>query len=215
MRINRYLARKKYATRRGADELIKAGLVTINGRLAKIGEKVGENDRVEVRPAKRPKNYTYAVYHKPRGTITQSPIPGLSPVGRLDKDSNGLLILTNDGRVTDRLLNPEHAHEKEYIVTVREPLRSNFARQMSKGIDVGDYATRPCQTEAIGSHAFRIVLTEGKKHQIRRMCSALRVEVETLTRTRIMNIRLGCLAAGGHRPLAIPELSIFLKSLGL
>ena len=215
MRINRYLALKKYATRRGADELIDAGLVTINGRLAKIGEIVEETDHVEVRQAKKPKAYTYTAYHKPRGTITHSLLPGLFPVGRLDKDSSGLLLLTDDGRVTDRLLNPEHTHEREYVVTSREPLRSNFARQMSSGVLIDDYMTHPSRVEIINDYTFRITLTEGKKHQIRRMCAALRVDVADLTRVRIMNIRLGRLAVGAHRPLTASELSTFLKGLGL
>jgi 23S rRNA pseudouridine2604 synthase len=215
MRINRYLALKKYATRRGADKLIEVGLVTINGRVAKIGETVTETDWVEVRQAKKPKTYTYLAYHKPCGEVTSSPLPGLFPIGRLDKDSSGLLLLTDDGRITDRLLNPEHTHEKEYVVTAREPLRSNFARQMSGGVLIGDYTTRPCQVETINDYTFRIILTEGKKHQIRQMCSALSVTVTDLTRTRIMNLRLGHLTAGTHRPLTAPELSTLLKSLGL
>ena len=219
MRINRYLALKKHATRRGADKLIEAGLVTINGRVAKIGETVTETDRVEVRQAKKPKTYTYLVYHKPRGEITSAPLPGLFPIGRLDKDSSGLLLLTDDGRITDRLLNPDHTHEKEYIVTVREPLRSNFSRQMSGGVRLdsadGNYTTRPCQVTVINDYTFRIILTEGKKHQVRQICSALSVTVTDLTRIRIMNLRLGHLTAGAHRPLTAPELFTFLKELGL
>ncbi|MEK7622080.1 MAG: pseudouridine synthase [Patescibacteria group bacterium] len=215
MRINRYLAWKKYATRRGADKLIEAGLVLVNGRGAKIGEVINEKDQVAVRQTKKPKAYTYVAYHKPRGTITHSPIPNLFPVGRLDKDSSGLLLLTDDGRITDRLLNPDHTHEKEYVVTTREPLRSNFVRQMSSGVVIDDYTTRLCQVESINDYTFRITLTEGKKHQIRQMCAALSVTVNELTRLRIMNIRLGQLTAGSHRPLTTPELSTFLKSLGL
>ncbi|HEY4476760.1 MAG TPA: pseudouridine synthase [Candidatus Paceibacterota bacterium] len=215
MRINRYLALKKYATRRGADKLIEAGRVSINGRLAQIGETVNENDKVEVRPSKQPETYSYVIYHKPRGEITHSPLPGLFPIGRLDKDSSGLILLTNDGRITDRLLNPEHTHEKEYLVTTREPLRSNFARQMSNGVDIGGYVTRPCQVTTINHYTFRIILTEGKKHQIRHMCAALRVDITELTRVRIMNLRLGHLTVSGHRSLTATEQSTLLKSLGL
>ena len=215
MRINRYLAWQKHSTRRGADALIEQGLVSVNGRGAKIGETIQATDKVEVRSGKRPKTYSYAVYHKPWGVITHSPIPGLFPLGRLDKSSSGLLLLTDDGRVTDRLLNPDYDHEKEYVVSVREPLRSNFARQMSGGVDIDDYVTRPCQVETINDHTFRIVLTEGKKHQIRRMCAALQVEVTGLARIRIMNIRLGQLPLGAHRPLTATEQATFLKSLGL
>ena len=215
LRINRYLAWKKYATRRGADKLIETGLVSVNGRAAVIGEKIKESDHVEVRQTHRPKIYTYLVYHKPFGTIAGSPVPGLFPIGRLDKNSSGLLLLTDDGRITDRLLNPKHAHDKEYIVTVREPLRSNFTRQMSAGVFIDNYITRSCQVEIINDHTFRIILTEGQKHQIRRMCATLHIAVEDLKRIRIMNIRLGHLTAGSYRPLLPTELATFLKSLGL
>ena len=215
MRINRYLALHKYATRRGADELIEQGRVSVNGRGAKIGELVQATDKIEVRSGKKPKTYAYAIYHKPWGVITHSPLPGLFPLGRLDKSSSGLLLLTDDGRVTDRLLNPDYAHDKEYVVSVREPLRSNFDRQMSAAVDIGDCVTRPCQVETINDHTFRIILTEGKKHQIRRMCATLHVDIVGLARIRIMNIRLGQLPLGTHRPLTATESSTFLKSLGL
>ena len=137
------------------------------------------------------------------------------PLGRLDKDSHGLMLLTNDGRVTDRLLNPEYAHDKEYIVSVKEKLRSNFKEKTEAGVDIEGYLTKKCKIEILNDFKFKITLTEGKKHQIRRMCVALHNEVQDLKRTRIMNIELGKLPAGSHRAIGGEELKTFLKRLGL
>lgn len=225
MRINKYLALKQYSTRRGADELIDAGKVYINGKRAVLGDKVHESDTVEVRSAKR--SYRYFAYHKPRGIITHSPqgsekeiadvagIEGVFPVGRLDKDSSGLIILTDDGRVTERLLSPDNDHEKEYRVTVREKLRPSFATHMEKGVDIGGYKTKPCRVHVLGDRAFTIVLSEGKKHQIRRMCAALHVDIESLERVRIMNIGLSGIKPGAYRELKGAELREFLGSIGI
>jgi 23S rRNA pseudouridine2604 synthase len=230
MRINRYLAIQGYATRRGADELIEQGKVFINGRKAVLGDQVEETDTVEVKTGKRPKSYTYLAYHKPRSIITHSPgedetdiisalkgdIPdGLFPIGRLDKDSSGLIILTNDGRITDRLLNPDYEHEKEYRVTTVRPLRESFKKYMEAGVDIEGYMTKPTKVRVMGENVFAITLTEGKKHQIRRMVSALHNEVKTLQRTRIENIELGKLPSGKWRPIEGEELSQFMDILGL
>ncbi|MFZ2555898.1 MAG: pseudouridine synthase [Minisyncoccia bacterium] len=224
MRINKYLAHKNLCTRREADALIKAGKVLINGKTAELGSKVTEKDDVQVRF--RVKKYRYYAYNKPRGIITHSPqeeekeiadvspIQGVFPIGRLDKDSTGLIILTDDGRITDKLLNPEYEHEKEYTVTVKEELKETFKDKMEKGVDIEGYMTRPCTIEVLGNRKFSITLTEGKKHQIRRMCAALGYVVATLERTRIMNIRLSGLKAGENRPILGQELAVFLKSLG-
>ncbi|MEK7480105.1 MAG: pseudouridine synthase [Patescibacteria group bacterium] len=224
MRINKYLAVKQYCTRREADEIIKKGKVFINGKLAKLGDKVSETDVVDVKF--RAKKYRYFAYHKARGIITHSPqgdekdiamvspIKDVFPIGRLDKDSYGLIILTDDGRITDKLLNPDYAHEKEYRVTTAVKLRPSFKEHMEKGVDIGGYRTKKCRVEVIGERMFTIVLTEGKKHQIRRMCAALHNDAIELVRTRIMNIRLGNLPAGGHRAIEGAELAAFLKSLG-
>jgi 23S rRNA pseudouridine2604 synthase len=128
VRINKYLALQKISTRRGADELIKGKKVFINGKLAELGSQVNEGDRVEVKGAK-PKEYLYFAYNKQIGTETASPKEGLFPLGRLDKASHGLMILTNDGRITDQLLNPKYFHEKEYLVKTKEKLRSNFKQK--------------------------------------------------------------------------------------
>ncbi|HTE48739.1 MAG TPA: pseudouridine synthase [Candidatus Paceibacterota bacterium] len=214
MRINKYLALKKISTRRGADELVEEKKVYINGHLAVLGSKVLEKDIVEVRGAE-PKKYLYFAYNKPIGIETNSPRDGLFPVGRLDKASHGLLILTNDGRITDLLLNPEYSHEKEYLVKTSNKLRSNFKQKMEKGVDIEGYMTKKCKVKIINDFTFGITLTEGKKHQIRRMCSALFQEVADLKRERIINIKLGNLKPSDLREIKGEELASFLKSLSL
>ena len=226
MRINKYLAWKKISTRRGADDLVEKKKIFINGKLAVLGSKVNESDIVEIKGVK-PKEYLYFVYNKPIDTITHSPqgeehdikqnikntgIPkGVFPIGRLDKNSHGLIILTNDGRITDQLLNPKYFHEKEYVVKTSNKLRSNFKQKMETGVNIEGYITKKCKVNIINDFTFRIILTEGKKHQIRRMCSALFQEVSDLKRERIMNIKLGSLKPNAFREIKGEELSIFLK----
>lgn len=212
MRINKYLALKKISTRRGADELIQAKKVFINGKLAELGSKVNEKDLVEVKGAPK-KAYEYFAYNKPIGIETNSPRPDLFPLGRLDKASHGLLILTNDGRITDRLLNPKYFHEKEYVVRTSNKLRSSFKEKMEKGVNIEGYLTQKCKVKILSPFTFKIILTEGKKHQIRRMCSAVFQEVADLKRERIMNIKLGTLKDGELRELKGEELSTFLDPI--
>jgi 23S rRNA pseudouridine2604 synthase len=209
MRINKYLADKKISTRRGADELIKDKKVFINGKMAELGSQVNENDKVEVRDAK-PKEYKYFAYNKPIGTETNSPREDLFPLGRLDKASHGLLILTNDGRITDQLLNPKYFHEKEYVVRTLNKLRSNFKQKMEAGVNIEGYMTKKCKVQIVNENTFRVTLTEGKKHQIRRMCSNLFQEVADLKRERIMNIKLGKLQPNSTREIKGEELTTFL-----
>ena len=218
MRINQYLAWRKYATRRGGDKLVEEGQVLINGKLAKLGDKVWENDKVEVLKKKNTKPYLYFVYYKPKGVSTEEinpPKKDTFPLGRLDKTSSGLMIFTNDGRATDRLLNPEYDHEKEYLVKTAEKLRSSFKKKIEAGVDIEKYTTKKCQVTVLDDFTFKITLTEGKKHQIRRMCSALFQQVRDLKRVRIMNIRLGNLPPDSYRQIEKEELELFLKSLGL
>ncbi|TSC75175.1 MAG: 23S rRNA pseudouridine synthase [Parcubacteria group bacterium Gr01-1014_44] len=218
MRINQYLAWQKHSTRRGGDELVEKGRVFINGKLAQHGDKVTENDKVEVLKNKNKKPYLYFAYHKSRGIATEdirAPEKSTFPLGRLDKISHGLMLFTNDGRVTDRLLNPEYSHDKEYVVKTAEKLRSSFKKNMEAGVDIEGYVTKKCQVEILDEFSFRLTLTEGKKHQIRRMCSALFQQVRDLKRVRIMNIALGKLPPGDYRPIKGQELADFLKSLGL
>ncbi len=224
MRINKYLAMRKYCTRRDADELIKKGVVSINGRKAVLGDKVQETDTVDVKW--RQSKYRYFAYFKPRGIITHSaqegekeiaeifPVQGVFPIGRLDKDSYGLIILSDDGRITDPLLNPDAAHEKEYEVRTRDELPETFKAKMERGVDIGGYITKPCTVTIRGPRKFSIVITEGKKHQIRRMCGAFGQSAIELKRVRIMNIGLGGLKSGEHRAIEGAELNAFLKSLG-
>lgn len=225
MRINKYLAEHGFSTRRGADALIERGVVFINGTRAKLGDKVMPTDAVEVRDAK--KTYRYFAYNKPEGIITHSPqygerdiarvvgVKGVFPIGRLDKRSSGLILLTDDARLTDKLLNPKYEHEKEYVVTTAEKLPSNFKRRMEAGVNIEGYQTKKCSIEILGEKKFRITLTEGKKHQIRRMCSALGLAAHDLRRTRIMHILLGNIPPGAMRPLEGRELQTLLSDLGL
>ncbi len=212
MRINKYLALRKISTRRGADELVKQKKVFINGKLAILGSKVNETDKIEVRGAEK-KEYRYFAYNKPIGVETDSPREGLFPLGRLDKASHGLLVLTNDGRITDQLLNPKYFHEKEYVVKTLNKLRSSFKKNMEAGVNIEGYMTKPCKVKIMNENTFRITLTEGKKHQIRRMCSALFQEVADLKRERIINIKLDNLKSGGLREIKGEELAIFLNQV--
>ncbi len=215
MRINKYLALKKIATRRGADTLVAEQKVFINGKRAVLGSKVNETDKVEVRGAK-PIEYKYYAYNKPIGIETGSPkeaAVGLFPIGRLDKASHGLLILTNDGRITDQLLSPKYFHEKEYVVKTSNKLRGSFKDKMEAGVNIEGYTTKPCKVEIVNDFTFRVILTEGKKHQIRRMCSALFQEVADLKRERVLNIKLGRLKPKGLREIKGKELSTFLDQV--
>jgi len=217
MRINKYLALKKISTRRGADELVTAKKVFINKKLAVLGSKVNETDVVEVKGAKKT-DYKYFAYNKPIGIETESVSKpafnnSIFPLGRLDKNSHGLLILTNDGRITDQLLNPKYFHEKEYVVRTLNKLRSNFKQKMEAGVDIEGYQTKPCKIKILSPFTFKIILTEGKKHQIRRMCSNLFQEVADLKRERIMNIKLGSLKPNALREIKGEELSTFLLRL--
>lgn len=232
MRLNKFLAFKGFSTRRGADELIEKGRVYVNEKPAVVGQKVLETDRVEIQNY-TPKKYTYVLYYKPRGVITHSPeidevdivthikethgIKGLFPIGRLDKDSEGLMILTDDGRITERILNPEFEHEREYEVTLDKRVTQTFVNRMSKGVNIEGYMTKPAHAEASerNDHVFTIALTEGKKHQIRRMCAAMGYQVVALKRTRILNFTLKSLKPGAIYTLKAKEAQGFQKSLGL
>lgn len=237
MRINKYLSHMHAVTRKMADALIAKKQVKINGKVAELGDKVQKTDKVELAQKEldtMQKDYAYFAYNKPVGLVTHSAerdeidikqallknssLPPhitktLFPIGRLDKKSNGLIILTNDGRITDRLLNPEYTHDKEYIVSTVQELPSFFQRIMENGMKIGDYTTKPCKIKIMGPKMFSIVLTEGKRHQIRRMCEALHVDVRSLQRVRVMNIRLGKLASGSTRKIEGIELEKFLKDL--
>ena len=228
IRINRYLAINGIATRRDADKLIQDGLVFINGKKAVLGDKVQETDKVEfLKNDKHAKKLVYMVYYKPRGIVTHSPrtgeksikdttdLPGIFPIGRLDKESEGLMLLTNDGRVTERVLHPRFAHEKEYDVVVREKVPSRVKRVLEAGVKSGEELLTAKKVKILSNHRMLIVLTEGKTHQIRRMLDFLRLTVESLKRTRVMNIELRTLKPGDTRIIEGPAQKAFLNSIGL
>jgi 23S rRNA pseudouridine2604 synthase len=231
VRINHYLALEKICSRRMADILIGQGKVKINGRPAVLGQKVERGDSVtvdrEIQDNLR-QNRVFLAYNKPVGVITHGPQHNeksiadvlafkskLFPIGRLDKDSHGLIILTNDGRITDRLLNPKYEHDKEYVVKVNKTVRPGFLRHLQEGITLENYQTKPAAAEKLSDTSFRIVLTEGKNRQIRKMCAAFNYQVLDLKRVRIMNIRLDNLKQNQYRTLKGQELQKFLTSLGL
>lgn len=226
MRINKYLADRHIATRRGADTLIKKGLVMINGKPATVGTEVRETDVVTVDPSVQAKTYTYLAYHKPIGIATHSSVPNepdirktlklaksIFPIGRLDKNSSGLIILTDDGRITDALLNPDKNHEKEYVVTVNKTVTPEMIKKLESGIRIEGYKTKKAKAKQTGDKEVTIIITEGKKHQVRRMVVACGYEVVRLVRTRIMNIELDNLQTGTYRKIEGEELKLFLNHL--
>lgn len=234
MRINKYLKEKGYSTRRGADELIKKGAVLVNGKKAVLGMEIYHDDDVKIEGKKGVKEETlyYIAYNKPIGVLTnkdeaagkdilsvtkfkneQGKDIKVFPVGRLDKDSHGLILLTNDGRVTDKLLSPRFLHEKEYNVTTDRPFNDFFLSNMANGIRIDGSVTRKAKLERLFPNSFSIILTEGKKRQIRRMCEAMHIDVVDLVRTRIMNIELSKLNHGEYRHLTKEEKKKLLQSL--
>ncbi|PIT91278.1 23S rRNA pseudouridine synthase F [Candidatus Kaiserbacteria bacterium CG10_big_fil_rev_8_21_14_0_10_49_17] len=220
VRINRYLLLMGYCSRRKADELIAKGEVSINGKVAELGSIVQRKDTVSVSKniAALPHTYTYFAYNKPRGIVSHNPQKGeravedvsglgknVSPVGRLDKESRGLMLLTNDGRIVDSLLNPKYEHEKEYRVTVDKKNSNWFLRHMESGVDIEGYVTKPAKIKKKSDTTFALILTEGKRHQIRRMCAALGYQVRDLKRVRIGDIKLARLKEGDVRELTEKE----------
>lgn len=216
VRINIYLRDKGYASRREADEFIAAGKVLVNGKRAEKGMLVHKDDVVQVR-GQAEKQYSYLAYYKPMGLPTQAQQgersvitewhkKGLFPVGRLDKESEGLLILTNDRRLTARVLGADADIEKEYVVRVREQLRAGIPAIIKKGMDTEALGKLlPASASLVDKHTIRIVLSEGKKHQIRVMLAELGYTVSALKRTRVGHISLGRLRPGETRPLTESE----------
>lgn len=233
VRINRYLFLKNYSSRRQADRYIEKGLITINGRPAVLGDRVKKDDVVEVdkKIKKATNEYLYLACYKPRGVVSHDPkkdetgivsildLPAkwkerkLSPLGRLDKASEGLILLSNDGRIVNKLLSPEHHHEKEYLVTVDKKVLGWDLRKMESGINIEGYTTKPAKATKRKPNTFQLILTEGKKHQIRRMCAALGYQVQSLKRIRIQNITLQDLKPGQFREITGKEKEDFLKNL--
>jgi 23S rRNA pseudouridine2604 synthase len=221
MRLNKYLAESGACSRREADQWIADGRVTVNGASAALGTQVGPDDEVRVdgHPVGAKPRRVYLALNKPVGIecTTDRRVTGnivdfvgyperIFPVGRLDKDSEGLILLTNDGDIVNQVLRAEHEHEKEYLVTVDRPLTPAFLEGMATGVPVLGTVTNPCRVEQIGRNTFRIVLTQGLNRQIRRMCEHFGYTVRRLQRVRIMHVQLGSLALGRWRHLEEHEL---------
>jgi 23S rRNA pseudouridine2604 synthase len=230
MRLNKFISERGICSRREADAWIAAGRVTVNGRPGELGTQVGEGDHVQVdgKPLPERRKGIYLALNKPRGITctTERDVPGnivdfvghrerIFPVGRLDKDSEGLILLTNDGDIVNEILRVEHGHEKEYEVTVDRPVTPAFLSMMAAGVRIGGEKTKPCAVTRTGPASFRIVLTQGINRQVRRMCSALGWRVRSLRRVRIMHIRLGALASGRWRNLTDAELRPLLAATAL
>ncbi len=220
MRINKFISETGFCSRREADKLVESGKVTINGETAVLGSQAehGDDVRVNGRRIGEQRRHVYIALNKPVGitSTSESHIKGnivdfvghaerIFPIGRLDKDSEGLILMTNDGDVVNPILRSEGKHEKEYIVTVDKPLTEAFVRGMSQGVKVLGSLTLPCKVTRVGDRTFRIILTEGRNRQIRRMCEAFGYHVRKLKRVRIMNIHLGELPVGKWRDLSEDE----------
>jgi len=222
-RINKYLSESGYCSRRAADKLIEEGRVTINGEVPQMGTKIVEGDIVKVDGKSIVKENDEAVYlvlNKPRGIVCTTDTrvekdniidflnypKRIFPIGRLDKASEGLILLTNDGDIVNKILRARNNHEKEYIVQVNKPIDKHFIRKMSQGVPILDTITRPCVVEQLSRVRFKIILTQGLNRQIRRMCEYLGYHVQQLKRVRIMNIHLD-LPTGKYREMTKEEFS--------
>jgi len=228
LRINKFISETGYCSRREADKLVAEGRVTINGIKAELGSQaeLGDDVRINGRPLGAQKKHVYIALHKPVGitSTTERHIKGnivdfvnhrerIFPIGRLDKDSEGLILLTNDGDVVNPILRSEGRHEKEYIVTVDKPLTPSFLKGMSEGVHILGSMTLPCKLKQVGTSTFHIILTEGRNRQIRRMCEALGYQVLRLKRIRIMNILLADLPKGKWRDLTEDEKHILFEEI--
>lgn len=224
VRINKYLSEVGYCSRRAADQLIEEGKVTINGNIPEMGTKVEEGDEVKVngklieKPNKQ--KHVYLAFNKPVGIVCTTDTrvepdniidyinypQRIFPIGRLDKPSEGLIFLTNDGDIVNKILRARNNHEKEYIVTVNRPINKGFIHNMSNGVPILDTITRKCFVKQLGPQKFKIILTQGLNRQIRRMCEHLGYRVRTLKRIRIMNISLD-IPVGKYREFTNEELT--------
>jgi len=231
-RLNKYISETGYCSRREADKLIADNKVKINGEIPELGTKVMPGDSVTVNGQKiqaAPENKSdrvYIAYNKPIGITctTERHVKGniidaikhkqrIFPIGRLDKPSEGLIFLTSDGDIVNKILRAENAHEKEYVVNVDKPLNDRFKKRMEKGIPILGTVTKPCKVKLLGPKQFSIILTQGLNRQIRRMCEYLGYEVTKLKRTRIMNVDLKGLKVGQWRDLSTQEMNNLNKAL--
>ena len=222
-RINKYLSESGYCSRRAADRLIEEGKVTINGEIPELGTKVNEDDQVKVEGQIIEKltnqKKIYLAFNKPVGIVCTTDRrvepdniidfikypKRIFPIGRLDKNSEGLIFLTNDGDIVNKILRARNNHEKEYIVTVNRQINKDFIQRMSNGVEILDTITKDCFVEQLGLKTFKIILTQGLNRQIRRMCESLDYRVKSLKRVRIMNIKLD-VPTGKYRKFTKEEL---------
>ena len=222
-RINKYLSEVGYCSRRAADKLLEEGRITINGKVPELGTKVMPGDEVRVDNKsleKSDEKPVYLIFNKPVGIVCTTDTrvepdniieyinypKRIFPIGRLDKPSEGLIFLTNDGDIVNKILRARNNHEKEYIVKVNKPVNRKFVEAMSSGVPILDTVTRKCFVEQTGRFEFRIILTQGLNRQIRRMCEYFDYRVTKLKRVRIMNIELGDLRVGHYRNFTDSEL---------
>ncbi len=224
--LNKYISQTGICSRREADALIREGRVTLNGQPTRPGNRVSEGDEVRIdgKPLRPKPKALYIAFNKPVGIVctTDSKEPKnivryinhpqrLFPIGRLDKPSEGLIFLTNDGDIVNKILRAGNEHEKEYLVSVKQPVTPEFVQRMSSGIPILGTITKECRVEATGPHTFRIILTQGLNRQIRRMCEYLGYEVSRLQRVRIMNVSLGKLRVGEWRELTDAEVKEIMR----
>lgn len=232
MRINKYLSAQGVCSRREADRLLEAGRITVDGVTAMCGQQVDDNSVICIDGSRisdeKPQDVLMA-FNKPRGIVcTTTDNQGknnivdyigydkrIYPVGRLDKDSDGLILLTNNGEITDKILRSVNGHEKEYVVKVNKKITDTFLKRMADGVYLKelDVTTKPCSISRINNYTFRIILTQGLNRQIRRMCQESGYKVESLTRVRIMNIELGGLKIGEYRIIEGKEKTMLYESL--
>jgi len=228
LRVNKFISESGLTSRRGADKLIAERKVTINGVVAELGSQVelGDEVRVNGKLIKTEENLVYIALNKPVGitSTTERHVKGnivdfvnhplrIFHIGRLDKDSDGLILLTNDGDIVNEILRAENKHEKDYIVTVNKPITPEFLKNMASGVEILNTVTLPCKVTQLSKKVFKITLTQGLNRQIRRMCAALGYEVRSLRRTRIMNIHLDGLKVGQWRDLTKSELKQLFHEL--
>lgn len=229
LRINKFFTHHGICSRREADRLVESGRVTINQRVASLGDKVSPEDVIARDGQVIPWGTApvYIKYYKPVGVTTTSEShvtrniiaeighpERIFPIGRLDKDSSGLILLTNDGDIVNEILRTEHGHEREYEVSVDRPFDQSFIDHMAQGVVILDCPTKPCRVERIGPARFRIILTEGRNRQIRRMCQLLGYRVLALHRVRIMHITLAGLVPEAWKPLTDEERTQLFQSVG-
>lgn len=230
VRINKYLSEAGVCSRRGADRLIEEGRVSVNGTLAFLGSVVNKEDEVRVdgNLVKAVAKKVLIAFNKPRGIVCTTADPKskdmniieyinyperIFPVGRLDKDSEGLILLSNDGDLSNKIMKARNFHEKEYEVEVDKPFDDEFLKKMSEGVPILDTITRKCTLKRTGKTSFNIILTQGLNRQIRRMCEYFGYKVVSLRRIRIMNIRLGNLKSGTYRNITDKEYEELIKGL--